>query len=129
MHDTRTNIKNMSAYDVYKLLWGMIPEEGEPEDKDFEVIAVVNTKNGDVNVLYKPKNKKIELLPHEEVIYKIELTSRHELAACLFGKDTFEKFIPLHTILEDTKRALFEAHRSDIEQNIESIKFRFPHLA
>ena len=123
------NIKSMSAYDVFKLIWGMIPEESEAEDVNYEVVALVNTKSGETEVIYKPKRQKIQLLEHREVIYRIELTSRHELAACLFGRDTFERFIPLHTLLERTKRALFEAHRSDIQKNIESIKFRFPHLA
>ena len=129
MYDIRTNIKGKSAYDVYKLLWGMLPEESEPGDENFEVAAVVNTKNGDINVIYKHKNKKIELLEHEEVLYKIELTSRHELAACLFGRDTFERYIPLNELIEYAEKALYVCHRSKIRENMEFVLFRYPHLA
>ena len=128
MYDIKTKIKGKSAYDVFKLLWGMLPKESEPGDENFEVAALVNTKNGDIDVIYKPKNKKIELLEHEEVIYKIELTSKYELAACLFGKDTFEKYIPLNELIEYAEKALYVCHRSKIRKNIESVLFRYPYL-
>ena len=127
MYDIRTNIKNMNAKEVFDNLWEILPDENE----GFEGVAfaVVDTASGDMTEIYKPKNKKIQLLENNEIIYILEVSSKFEVASCIFEKDTFEKFIPLHTILERTKRAFFAAHRKDIQKNIESIKFRFPHLA
>ena len=127
MYDIRTNIKGKTAFDVFKMLWEILPDENE----GFEGVsfAVVNTADGDITAIYKPKRKYIKLLEHNEIIYILEVSSKHEVAACIFGKDTFEKFIPLHTLLECTKRALFAAHRQGIRQNLESVLFRYPHLA
>ena len=126
MYDIKTKIKGKSAYDVFEMLWEILPDENE----GFEGVAfaLVNTESGDVNVLYKPKKKKIWLLDHNEIIYVLELSSKYEVAACIFGKDTFEKFIPLHTLLEWTKIAVYAAHRSRIRQNLQSVLFRYPHL-
>ena len=127
LYDVKTSIKRKSAYNIFEMLWEILPDENE----GFEGVAfaVVDTASGDMTEIYKPKNKKIQLLENNEIIYILEVSSKFEVASCIFGKDTFEKFIPLHTILERTKRALFAAHRKDIQKNIESIKFRFPHLA
>ena len=127
MYDIRTNIKRKSAFDVFEMLWEILPDENE----GFEGVAfaVVNTADGDITAIYKPKRKKIQLLEHNEIIYVLEVSSKHEVAACIFGKDTFEKFIPLHTLLEWTKVAVYAAHRSRIRQNLESVLFRYPHLA
>ena len=127
MYDIRTKIKGKSAFNIFNMLWEILPDENE----GFEGVsfAVVNTANGDVNAIYKPKRKKIELLKHNEIIYVLEISSKFEVASCLFGKDTFEKFIPLHTLLEWTKVAVYAAHRSGIRDNMESVLFRYPHLA
>ena len=126
LYDIRTNIKNMSAKDVFNNLWEILPDE----DEGFEGVsfAVVNTVNGDVTEIYKPKRKKIELLEHNEIIYVLEISNKFEVAACIFGKDTFEKFIPLHTLIEWTKDAVYAAHRDRIRENLQSILFRYPHL-
>ena len=127
LYDIRTNIKGKSAFDVFKMLWEILPDENE----GFEGVsfAVVNTKSGDVNAIYKPKNKKIELLEHNEIIYVLEISSKYEVVSCIFGRDTFEKFIPLHTLLGRSKIALYAAHRNDIRKNLQSVLFRYPHLA
>ena len=127
MYDVKTKIKGKSAFDVYKMLWEILPDENE----GFEGVsfAVVNTADGDITAIYKPKRKYIELLEHREVIYVLEISSKHEVAACIFGKDTFEKYIPLHTLLEWTEIAVYAAHRDGIRQNLESVLFRYPHLA
>ena len=126
LYDIKTSIKGKSAYGVFNMLWEILPDENE----GFEGVsfAVVNTANGDVTGIYKPKRKKIQLLENNEIIYVLEVSSKHEVAACLFGKDTFEKFIPLHTLLEWTKVAVYAAHRDGIRDNMESILFRYPHL-
>ena len=126
LYDIKTKIKGKSAFDVFEMLWEIIPDENE----GFEGVAfaVVNTANGDVNAIYKPKNKKIQLLENNEIIYILEVSSKFEVASCLFGKDTFEKYIPLHTLLERSKIALYAAHRNDIRRNLQSVLFRYPHL-
>ena len=127
MYDIRTNIKGKTAFDVFNMLWEILPDENE----GFEGVSftVVNTADGDITAIYKPKHKKIELLEHNEIIYVLEISNKFEVAACIFGKDTFEKFIPLHTLLEWTKVAVYAAHRDRIRQNLESVLFRYPHLA
>ena len=127
MYDVRTNIKGKSAFDVFEMLWEILPDENE----GFEGVsfAVVNTADGDITAIYKPKRKKIQLLERNEIIYVLEVSSKHEVAACIFGRDTFEKFIPLHTLLEWAKVAVYAAHRDRIRQNLESVLFRYPHLA
>ena len=127
MYDIKTKIKGKSAFDVFEMLWEIIPDESE----GFEGVsfAVVNTTDGDITAIYKPKRKHIELLENNEIIYILEVSCKYEIAACIFGKDTFEKFIPLHTLLEWTKVAVYAAHRDRIRQNLESVLFRYPHLA
>ena len=126
MYDIRTKIKGKSAFDVFEMLWEILPDESE----GFEGVsfAVVNTADGDITAIYKPKRKYIELLKNYEIIYILEVSSKFEVASCLFGKDTFERYIPLHTLLEWTKVAVYAAHRDGIRDNMESVLFRYPHL-
>ena len=67
MYGIKAIIKGKSAYDVFKLLWGMLPEEGEPGDEYMFDIEGVS--------LYKGVVKEVTGIPNkrEGVMYIVSL--------------------------------------------------------
>ena len=120
------NIKSINALDVLKMLWDLLPEQS---NKKGVVFTTVNIKDGKVLGIYKPKSQSVILQEHHEILYLLDVSSKYKLASCIFGEDQFEKHIPRSELVECAFKALYECHRAKIEDGIENMLLRYPHLA